>query len=147
MKKFWQLVSKKDLVFGVIIFLVVIVFSAVESANKINVDFTEEAVNVKSAKYSMSIPFAEVSSVELAEMPEAGEVIDGRDTMTIRTGIWSNDIWGEYHVCVIPENPQCIVVHLKDGRIFVFNHPNNEETTAVFEQFQNCLISAETSAE
>lgn len=145
-KKFWKLVSKRDLIFGSIIFVLVIVLTFFESANKVTVKFGEEAVDIKAPKYSMNIPYEMVASVELVEIPDRGETEDGRDDMVTRTGLWNNEAWGEYYACLDLQTTNCIVVHLNDGRIFVFSRRSNDETAAVFETFQTYLPAPDASA-
>jgi hypothetical protein len=139
-KKFSLLVSKPHLYFGIFLFVVVIGTSLIESANKVTVQFGEAAVDIKSTRvYSMNIPYDMVSSVELIEMPDAGEAIKGTYDMTVRYGHWKNEVWGDYVVCMDPDATDCIVVHLDDGRIFVFNRKDNETTAEDFAIFQNYL--------
>lgn len=139
-EKFWKLVSKKDLVFVTLIFVAVIVFSFLESGNKVKVEFTDVSVNaVSSTKYSLDIPYDLVEYIELADIAERGESEKGRDDMVTRTGFWKNDTWGEYYACIDLQTSKCIVVHLDDGRIFVFSRKNDEETSAIFETFQGHL--------
>ena len=132
-KKFWQLVSKKDLIFGALLILVVVIITFVEINNKITVTFEDAAVTIQSSKYSMKVDYDLISSAELVEMPDEGEVVDGFDDMSIRTGNWHNAAWGDYVVCAVPQATNCVVMHLTDGRTFVFNCKSNEETAAIYE--------------
>lgn len=138
-EKFWKLVSKRDLIFVTVIFVAVIIFSFVESANKVTVKFGETAVDINAPKYSMNVPYEMVESIELASIADAGENVDGRDDMVTRTGTWRNDDWGEYFACIDLQTSQCIVIHLDDGRIFVFSRRSDKETASVFETFQSYL--------
>ena len=134
-EKFWKLVSRKDLVFGILLFAVVIGMTVYETYHKVAVEFSDTAVDIRTSKYSMNIPYDQVESVELMELPDAGQVLDGADDMTARTGLWKNEIWGKHHICADLNSPTCIAVHLKDGRIFVFSRRNEEETEHDYRQF------------
>lgn len=134
-EKFWKLVSKKDLVFGIVLFAVVIGMTVFETYNKVKVEFSDTAVDISTSKYSMNIPYDLVASVELSALPEAGEVIDGTDDMAARTGCWENETWGEYYICADLNSPTCIVVHLMDGRIFVFSRRDTANTQNDYFQF------------
>ena len=138
-KKFWKLVSKKDLVFITLIFAAVIVFSFVETQNKVKVTFNEASVDVVSAKYSMNIPYEMIDYAQLEALPEAGHVVSGRDDMTIRYGTWANDRFGEYYICADLAAENCIVVHLKDGRFFLFSRLRAEKTSTLFDTLQTYL--------
>lgn len=134
-KKFWKLVSRKDLFFGILLFAVVIGMTVYETYHKVTVEFNDTAVDIRTSKYAMNIPYDQVESIELVELPDAGQVIDGADDMTARTGLWKNEIWGEYYICADLNSSTCIAVHLKDGRIFVFSRRNEEETEHDYRQF------------
>lgn len=134
-EKFWKLVSRKDLVFGILLFAVVIAMTVFETYNKVKVDFSDAAVDIRTSKYSMNIPYDMVDSIELVALPDAGTVIDGTDDMAARTGLWENETWGEYYICADLNSPTCIVAHLEDGRIFVFSRRNEEETAQIYDRF------------
>ena len=138
-EKFWKLVSKKDLVFVTIIFAIVIVMTFVETATKVKVTFGDESVDIEAPRYSMNIPYEMVDSIELTEMPDRGEVVEGTDDMVSRTGTWENETWGEYYVCANLNSTNCVVVRLADGRIFVFSNKNNETTAENFETLEAYL--------
>ena len=135
MKDYWKMISVKDFGFGVLIFALVITISLLQPSNKVLVEFEDTSVNVKSAKYTMNIPYSMVDTIELVQKPDMGIIVDGHDDMILQTGIWSNDTWGEYHVCSEIVTDNCIVIHLNDGRTFVISRRNNEETAAVYEEF------------
>ncbi len=133
MKKFWKLVSKKDLLFGILIFAVVIGMGIYDSTHKVAVSFTETYVEINVNDYSMNIPFELIYSISLTQMPDRGSVVDGSDDMQVRTGIWNNETWGEYYVCANLNSTSCIVTELTDGRIFVFTASNNKKTESAYD--------------
>lgn len=145
-EKFWKLVSKKDLIFVSLIFLVVIILSFVESANKVTVTFGEAAVDIAAPRYTMNVPYEMVEGIELVEIAEAGENVEGRDDMITRTGRWVNEIWGEYYACLDLQTSRCILIHLDDGRIFAFSRRSDEETASIYETFQSYLEIATVPA-
>ena len=133
-EKFWKLVSRKDLVFGILLFAVVIGMTVYETYHKVAVEFSDTAVDIRTSKYSMNIPYDQVESVELMELPDAGQVLDGADDMTARTGLWENETWGEHYICADLNSPTCVAVYLKDGRIFVFSRRSEVETERDYRQ-------------
>ena len=136
MAKLWQAISRKDFLFGILIFVLVLLISIFQPSNKILVEFGETAVDVKSAQFTMNIPYTMVETIELVDRPDPGKEVDGHDDMILLTGTWENDTWGEYTACIEGATDNCIVVYLNDGRIFVISRRDNEETTKVFEEFQ-----------
>lgn len=137
MAKFWQAISRKDFLFGILIFVLVILISVFQPSNKIIAEFEEASVTVKSSRYAMNIPYEMVAGIELVDKPHMGQPVDGRDDMILQTGSWQNDAWGEYEACIEIATDNCIVIHLNDGRIFVISRRDNEETAKVFEEFQS----------
>lgn len=138
MNKLKQMISVKDLVFGLIILALVVVFSF-RPSNKVRFTFNEDSVDVKTTKYQMNIPYDMVDHIELVTKPDLGEEVDGYDDNVIHTGTWRNEAWGEYESCIEVATDNCIVIHLTDGRIFVVSRRDNEETALVYEEFQSHL--------
>lgn len=139
MKKILQFFSGKDALFLVVIFAVVAIVSLVKPSENVQTKFREDSVDILSAKYTMNIPYDMVSSVELMDIPETGEIIEGDDNISTRTGLWKNEAWGEHYRCIDEMTSNCVVVHLNDGRIFVFSNGNDEQTVGSYESLQNRL--------
>ena len=139
MKKYFQSVFVRYTVFGLCLFAVAIGLSMIESNFKVRTSFDETSVTIKSTKYSLNVPYDMVASLELTEMPDPGEAVDGIDDQTVRTGVWKNETWGEYRVCADPDSTNCVVIRLTDGRIFVFSLKNNEATEESYEAFLSRL--------
>lgn len=135
MKNYWKMIYTRDFAFGIIIFALVILISIFQPSNKVLVEFGETAVDVKSSRYTMSIPYEMVDHLELVEKPDMGQPTDGHDDMILMIGTWENDTWGEYEMCVEIATDTCIIIHLTDGRIFVISRRDNEETAKVYEEF------------
>jgi len=134
-----KLVSKKDMLFIAVIFLVVIVFSLVTGGNVIEVDFQSDAVTIQATGFEFNILYDDVEKIELTGLPEFGTLEKGSDTASLKCGNWNNSLWGEYHLCVIPDVDQCVQVTLKDGRMVVFNYKEAENTQGVFSIFEDYL--------
>jgi len=138
--KFRDYFSIKHILFTIVILAIFIVLAIVDSNTQVKVTFESDTVHVNSDKYNLSIPYELIQSTELIDLPEAGEeIVNGRDDQTIRSGLWKNDTWGEHDIVVDLEAENCIVVHLTDGRIFVFSIKNTEETEKTYETLQTYL--------
>lgn len=133
MKKFWKVISRKELIFLAVIVVAVLVTTAFDTQNKIKVEFGEESVDIVSKRYSMNIPYEMIADAELVEVSDFGTLIEGEEDMTIGTGLWSNELWEEYYLCAIPY-VKCIAVTLDDGRVFVFNRLDDETTLQIYEE-------------
>ena len=139
MKNLKQILFSKDFGFGIVIFALVILISIFQPSNKILVEFSEESVDVKSARYAMNIPYDMIADLSLEEKPDMGEEVDGHDDMILQTGVWENEAWGEYTACVEIATDNCIVLNLTDGQTFVISRRDNEETQTVFAELQTHL--------
>ena len=138
--KFKDYFSLKQILFAVLLFAILIPVALWDSNTQVKVNFGSENVNIRSDRYSMSVPFADITSTELAELADPGEKVeDGFDDDIIRTGKWLNDTWGEYYIIADLDTTNCVVIHLEDGRTFVFSSKDNDQTTKLYEQLLTYL--------
>lgn len=135
MKNFWQVISKKDLIFGITVLILALIISF-KPSNKVRFSFEEDAVDINTTKYRMNIPYNMIQDITLVQKPDMGSKVDGFTDDIIATGIWHNDAWGEYTACIEVATDNCIVIPLTDGRTFVVSRRDSEETQRVFEEFQ-----------
>lgn len=138
-KKMKSLFSVKDLVFTLLLFAIIISIAFCKAETLIDITFGDEAVDVVSPQFTMNIPYNIVESIEMAEISEEDDMVRGTADIAIRTGVWNSDVWGEYSACVDLQGTECIVVHLNDGRIFVFSDSGDAKTAEAFAQFQSHL--------
>lgn len=134
-----KLVSKKDLIFITCIFLAVIVFSLVTGGNTIEVHFDNDQMSIEATGFEFNIAYEDIANAELTTLPELGTMDKGSDTTSLKCGNWNNALWGDYHLCVIPDVDSCVVVTLTDGRHVVFNYKEAENTEGVFSILQDYL--------
>lgn len=134
-----KLISKKDMIFVACIFLFAIVFSLITGGNAVEVQFSSEVVSIDSTGFEFNIAYTDVEKIELSSVPDLGTMDKGTDTNSLKNGNWNNSIWGDYHLCVIPEVETCVVVTLKDGRTVVFNYKDVDSTEDIYSVFQDKL--------
>lgn len=135
MKKFFTSISKRDLIFISAIFAMLMVLIFRSSSVNIWVNSDEEMLYITSPRQNMDIPKKDISAVELVARRELGTCVDGFSHEQYCCGVWENDLWGEYDLCVIPEQEHYIVLTLKSGRKIVFTASTNEKTKAVYEAY------------
>lgn len=131
--------SKRDLIFGLVILALVVVISLFQPSNKVAVDFDAESVTVRSSRHTMNVPYNMIASAELVTKPDMGNPTTGHDDMILQTGSWHNDTWDDYEACVEIATDNCIVLTLTDGRYFVISRRDNAETASVFSELQSHL--------
>ena len=121
--------SVRQLLFVVFLFALLFPMAIWDSNTQVKVNFQTEKLNVYCDQYSMSIPYADIASAEVADLAEAGEKVEnGYDNDIVRCGQWQNDVWGEYYICADLDTTNCVVLHLQDGRTFVFSCKDNATT-------------------
>ena len=84
----------------------------------------------------MTVGYDEIVSSEYLLLPEGGELLEGKDDTTVRTGHWKNDTWGEYYICADLAAEHCIVLHLDDGSTYVFSRRSSDMTQELFQELQ-----------
>ena len=134
---FWKSFSKKTVlrqfVFALVVIALLIPMAIWDSNTQVKVTFYEEDMLVKSDRYKMSVRYDQIEYAELADLGDPGEkVLDGFDNDIVRTGTWRNDVWGEYSVNADPDTSKCVVMHLTDGRIFVFSSKDDAQTEDLY---------------
>lgn len=132
-KKLKYLLTVKDLTFTLLIFAIILLLAFCKGEAMMDVTFGDDAVDVITDRYTMNIPYDMVSSIEIAEYSEDDEQVNGRSDITLRTGVWKSEKWGEYYACIDLQTNKCIVVHLNDGRIFVFSHASDKTVAEEYE--------------
>lgn len=132
-------IAVRYLIFGLLLFGFTIGASYIDSANDVEATFGSSEVKIKSDYYQMTIRYEDIARAELVQLPDAGTVVDGKDTMVLRYGAWTNDVWGKYYICADLDCTNCIAVYIHDGRVLVFSSKNNATTEMLYEQLQSYI--------
>lgn len=76
--------------------------------------------------------FSEVDSIDLTEFNHYGTCISGGQSRQHAYGVWTNDIFGEYFLCVstIPSN--CIILHTSNST-YIINYESDETTLQLYQ--------------
>ena len=117
----------RDLAFTVLLFALILTVAFCRAEDMIRVDFGEEALDVVTSRYSMNIPYEMIESVEISDLDKDDEIIKGKGDIAMRTGHCTNKDWGEYHGIIDLQTSKCVLIHLNDGRLFVFSHQSDEK--------------------
>lgn len=123
-----------NLLVFILLIVVGIIISTFQSNHSVKQAFSDDMMAISSRDYHMNIEYADVKSLELVDGPSLGELADGKNRPELQSGLWKNDIWGEYHLVFNPNATNCIVVHLQDGQTYVFNCNTNEATNDCYQE-------------
>lgn len=123
----------RDFFFTVLLFTIILTIAFCRAESMMEVTFGEAAVDIHTSRYHMNIPYDLVESVEMGLIDEDDELVSGVSDLALRTGTWSNREWGEYTACMDVQTSKCVLVRLKDGRLFVFSHQSDDQVRQDYE--------------
>lgn len=125
--------------FTILIILVVLFLFWHFTPPSANLSFEGESLSVTDGDtVDVSIPFAEIRTVSLLGTLERGEMVRGTSTSRIARGIWKNDAYGEYTLC-INEKINCCVVIQADNQALVYNYESSETTQSIYDMLVQAL--------
>ena len=129
----------RDLAFTVLLFTLILTVAFCRAEDMIQVNFGEDALDVMTNRYSMNIPFEMIESVEVGTLDKDDEIIQGKGDIALRTGHCTNKDWGEYYGIIDLQTSKCVLIHLNDGRLFVFSHKSDEKVQQDYETLLSYL--------
>lgn len=133
--------NKKNTIFLLLLAAIVLIYTFTGGSIGIYPDFGEDSLTVSASSWDWTIPYDQIASLELAQLPDKGTMRDGIDKAKLQCGDWENDTWGSYTLCVVPKVEACIVVTQIDGSIFVMNYESEESTAELYNMFTQLLQS------
>lgn len=86
--------------------------------------------------YTISIVYDEIQYIELRENLDYGTVVNGLDEKKEKSGIWENEEFGEYQLCVNAKIDTCIILYMEPG-IQVINFESDKSTESLYEAILN----------
>ncbi len=126
-----------NIIILIVLFLIVIGRSILSPADTVLVHMQGGALEIKGPnQLEYQIPTDSIHSVELAEnitYPQPDE-----ESVNVVSGVFVNDQWGEYVLCVYPEISVCIVVNSSSGT-YIFNYEDPQTTKDAYAALQEAL--------
>lgn len=131
------------LLYAVIFIAAVYVVTLLVGDFSISVKFgKEDALTINGPrKYSVTVPYEEIESIELISFPDPGEKVDGGSSRSYYWGTWKNEEYGEYQLYVSKKSPSAILVRNVSGDVVIFNQGDDDTTVNTFKLFQDLLAS------
>ncbi len=87
---------------------------------------------------AVTIQYSDILSVEEIVNLEPGQIISGAETKAFKYGIWQNEEFGKYHVCIYTKVPRAVLVTATTGR-YVFNFDSEDATNRFYAAFVQML--------
>ncbi|MCD8085679.1 MAG: hypothetical protein LUF28_05045 [Clostridiales bacterium] len=132
--------GKRNWILMAAILVILTLVSTLNKEGAVTLNYTEEALTVNGADgYSFQVAYDEIASVALEELPDLGTAVEGGSDAAFRYGVWENDTWGEYTLCLTTTMDTCVVLTLLDGGVYVFNYGDEDGTQAVYEDLPGVL--------
>lgn len=118
---------------GVVVIVAVFLIVFGRMSGKTGVNVTEGGIVLTDLEGGTAeIIYADITELELIALPEDyGECIEGGSKGGFTYGMWKNDAWGSYRLCVKDKVPEAILVRQGDGLI-IFNYEGDESTESFF---------------
>jgi hypothetical protein len=82
--------------------------------------------------YTLDIVYDQVEKIELRENLDYGRIVDGTDEKKEKSGLWENEEFGEYHLCVNEKVDSCIVLWTSSD-VLVVNYESDKSTESLYE--------------
>ena len=133
--------KQKNLTLIILILALVLFYVFSGGSVGISLDFGENELTLSASNYDWLIPYDEIESLELAELPDKGTLIEGIEKRTLCCGTWKNDTFGEYTLCADPRIENCIVIRMESGDVYVMNYENSDSTNQLHQMFTDLLRS------
>ena len=129
----------RDLAFTVLLFALILTVAFCRAEDMIQVTYDEDALNVVTSRYSLNVPYEMIESVEIGDLDKDDEIIQGKGDIALRTGHCRNKDWGEYYGVIDLQTRTAVLIHLNDGRLFVFSHQSDEKVLEDAQTLQSYL--------
>jgi hypothetical protein len=127
----------------IIIIIVFILFFRNNLRETTYVSVGEDALLIQGYKgQEVSIPYGELTRVELTGEVNFGTMINGTDTVRGTSGTWKNDEYGEYSLYINKKVTDYLVL-TTDTQTTVFNYESVNVTDNIYTAFEELMNSKE----
>lgn len=133
--------KQKNLAIVILILAMVLFYIFSGGSMGISLDFGDDDLTLSASDYDWTIPYDQIESLELSELPDIGTFVDGIQKQTLCCGIWENNLWDKYTLCIDPRIDTCIVISMKNSDIYVLNYENTDATGQLYQMFSDLLHS------
>ena len=127
---------------GIIIFVVIfvgfLIYALFGGNPSATFDITGTEITVKGpddSDFEYTLDLHDVTSVKYVEDFDFGTLISGKDEKRSKFGLWENEEYGEYALCITPGIPGYVVVEATNGCIVL-----NIESDATTEEYSRALL-------
>lgn len=107
-----------------------------------NINFGEDSLTLFGPeKYSYTVVYDDITAITLVDLTDlgTGTSVSGDENRNCKWGVYKNDLWNEYTLCISKKIENAIQLTLHNGDVVVFNLESAETTAAILDMFEELL--------
>lgn len=135
----------KNLIWLIVVVVAFAIFSTVRGGTSTYLDFGDAALTVTGPEnFSYVIDYDEISSIDLVDEFDPGTMISGGATRKYQWGIWENQAYGEFTLCVSKRIDNALIISLANGETLVINYESEDTTEALLGLINNLINNSKS---
>jgi hypothetical protein len=134
-----QKIRKIKIILGICLLAAIIIYMVSTDTESISVAVNDDYLILSySSGDSFEIKLIDITSVKEKRNLDLGKFVSGIETKKYSFGVWKNDEFGEYNLCIYSNVEKYIVVETTTN-IFVFNIESDDATDSFYQAFTDLL--------
>jgi hypothetical protein len=134
-----QKIRKIKIILGICLLAAIIIYMVSTDTESISVAVNDDYLILSySSGDSFEIKLIDITSVKEKRNLDLGKFVSGIETKKYNFGVWKNDEFGEYNLCIYSNVEKYIVVETTTN-IFVFNIESDDATDSFYQAFTDLL--------
>lgn len=142
-EKLLKTISSKNQQYMLLIIVLVAVtlyMLMVRAEASYSLDFGDTSMTISASDEmgSIVIPYEDVQYIELLDTYEVGTMISGKSDRLLYYGVFQNELYGEYLLCVRPSVENAIRINMED-QVVIFNYESEEVTAELCDTMEDFI--------
>jgi len=134
-----QLVQKAIRILGILILIVILVYLLTRKNEGISVAVKDDYLSLSySSVDTYEINYKDITSIAETQDLDLGTYISGIETNNNKFGIWENNEFGKYKLCIIANVERYMVINTSNDK-YVFNLESVDATDSFYKAFMELL--------
>ena len=136
----------RNIIFIVLLLAAATVHYFLHPSEPSGLSFGEESMTVAAEgepHYTIEVRYDDIEDLERAADLELGECLEGGETKRCRYGLWENDSFGRYRLCVWTGLTEYVVMETAEGTV-VCNYESDESTVSLYDALVKFLAERES---
>ncbi len=139
---------RRNIVFMAVLLTVATIYALVRPSRKPGLSFENNTMIMEAEtagedeSFLLQVPYEDIESLEQRSGLFLGQCLDGAATERCSYGLWENDEFGPYRLCVWAGITEFLVIRTTDGTV-VCNYESDEATGSLCEALEE-LLSGKT---